>query len=112
MIQTIRFAARSRLDTAQFMILNPFKGTDIYAQQAVPPRGENYDYNTTDINLGGVPGGRFKILFWGGFVYFYLYRLRIIRSLLKYPRKKYLYHYLILVLSRFLANIRMKSRKI
>ncbi len=111
MKQTIKFALHSNLHVAFFFVLNPFKGTDIYKEIKeheipVPLSNEYESYFYVSKNYSNVPMLRMKIYLRLGLMFFYLYRLRIVKTIIRIPTKRYLLSLMKIELIR-LFNIRI-----
>ncbi len=107
MVETFKFAMESALNIAQTFVLNPFKGSEIYKQINLTTRSSKmayFDYNVTPINYSLVNSEEFSKLLWKEYIKFYLYRLRFLHSLIRYPRKRYFLHYVNLIIARIFLH--------
>jgi radical SAM superfamily enzyme YgiQ (UPF0313 family) len=85
---TLNFAIHSKLHLALFLIVIPFKGTELYEQ--IPYNGIfdkpiDADYYTMPFNLSNVPDRIFFKLYRYAYIKFYLDPKRIIRILMAKP---------------------------
>lgn len=96
---TINFAIRSKLHTAQFFIVTPFQGTELFELYKKYIENFNIDYSKHEFyfgeyNLSQVPSKElFKIQKWANWK-FYFSPSRIWRIWKHYPRKRELLKYM------------------
>ncbi len=85
---TINFAIHSKLHLALFLIVIPFKGTELYEQiphNALFDKPIDTDYYTMPFNLSDVPDKIFFRIYRYAYIKFYLNPKRIIRILMSKP---------------------------
>jgi len=103
-IETVNFAINSKLHTAYFFIVNPFKGTELYEKnrekiEKMPDvkEFENYSYFIGTFNLSRVPTDELLRIQSMAYKRFYLNPNRIFSIILAYSRVpaslKYLFYY-------------------
>ncbi|HOC99805.1 MAG TPA: radical SAM protein [Myxococcota bacterium] len=98
---TIDLACSTRLHEALFFKVNPFRGTEMF-DMAVQMSGldpaaiplEEMDYFNVRHNLSAMPDAEFERLWTGAYRRFYFNPSRIIRIILRHPRKLQLLMYL------------------
>ncbi len=88
---TIDFAVRSKLHLALFLIVIPYKGTELFEQ--IPYNAEfdrpiEADYYTMPYNLSSIPDKKFFKLYRYAYIRFYLNPIRVIRILFAKPSFK------------------------
>ncbi len=87
--ETIRFACRSRLHTANFFILTPFPNTELWEQAlqaGMPVDADFQHYYQVSVNLSKIPSTRLEKLRLIATARFYLQPTRIIRFATRAPR--------------------------
>ncbi len=88
---TISFAVRSPLDTAHFLKVTPFEGTELYncldpaVIETLKEHPERLRYEDRTFNLSEVPNGIFKRIVRGAFMRFYLNPFRAFGLLRHHP---------------------------
>lgn len=116
MKETFHFARGSDIDIAQVFVLNPFPGSEVYSQifsqDGFMNKYPAYDYNVTPYNYSNVDKKGFSRILWVEYLRFYASKFRFLRAFLKYPRKRYFVHYIILILSRFILHFINKIKKL
>lgn len=88
---TIDFAIRSKLHLALFLIVIPYKGTELYkriAENDTFKKPIDADYYTMPYNLSAIPDKKFFKLYRSAYIRFYLNPKRIIRILFAKPSLK------------------------
>jgi len=108
--RTIKFALRSRLHTAGFYIVTPFKGTELFrfigenTTTAVPFR--DHDYFTGYFNLSEVLSKKLFLYQWIAIIIFYLHPKRLFLILRDFPNKKFLLYYAFKTITGFFKVMR------
>jgi len=88
---TINFAIRAPLDTAHFLKVTPFEGTDLYdildpaTREPLIKHPEKMRYEDRTYNLSDVPNEKFKRIVHGAFMKFYLNPFRALGILRHHP---------------------------
>jgi radical SAM superfamily enzyme YgiQ (UPF0313 family) len=90
--ETIRFACKSRLQTASFNIVIPYPQTEIYSHIKDKKHLDEVDtgklfMGSADINISQLPAGKINKLRRNAYLRFYLNPLRIWRIFLTTPNK-------------------------
>ncbi|MFO8056764.1 MAG: radical SAM protein [bacterium] len=92
---TLDYALSSKLHSANFWFVTPFKGTELYDQAVemgyqVPDESESLHYFDPQTDLSEVPGPELKKMVQRTFLKFYLHPLRLWRIFKLFPNKKQL----------------------
>ena len=96
---TIGFAIRSPLDTAHFLKVTPFAGTDLFKHldpgtiEKYKDRPEVHIYEDRSFNLSEVPDGKFKRIVHGAFRRFYLNPFRALSLIRHHPAPLRMFHF-------------------
>lgn len=96
---TIDFAIHSPLDTAHFLKVTPFAGTDLFNQldseitKKFIDRPEAHIYEDRSFNLSEVPDDKFKNIVHGAFRKFYLNPFRALSVIRHHPAPLRLLHF-------------------
>ncbi len=111
--ETFDFVRNTALDMTQPFILNPFKGTEAFSliNKEITETYDLYNYYVTRHNYTSIPSYKFYSLIWLNTVYFYLYKLKFIKTILRAPKKSYLFHYIFLFFLRIIiAGIKILKK--
>lgn len=92
---TLEYAISSKLHSANFWFVTPFKGTELYDQAVelgydVPAEPESLHYFDPQTDLSEVPGTELKKMVQKTFLKFYLHPRRLWRIFKLFPNKKQL----------------------
>lgn len=103
--ETFNFVRRTALDMTQPFILNPFKGTEVFSliNKEITETYDLYNYYVTRHNYTNMSSYKFYSFIWLNTFYFYLYKFRFIKTILRAPKKSYLLHYVFLFFVRIIV---------
>ncbi len=104
--ETFDFVRHTALDMTQPFILNPFKGTEVFSliNKEINETYDLYNYYVTRHNYTNISSYKFYPFIWLNTFYFYLYKFRFIKTILRAPKKSYLVHYIFLFLARIIIT--------
>jgi radical SAM superfamily enzyme YgiQ (UPF0313 family) len=102
--ETIRFALKSKLHTANFFILTPFPNTEVWQQAlkaGMPVDGHFEHYYQVSINMSRVPSERLERLRRIAVARFFLHPVRVVRFIRRAPHftKRSLEMFIIIVMT-------------
>ena len=111
---TVDFAVKSRLHSASFFIVKPMPGTRLYEMvfpDALPgqiPDFDDYSYFKVALKSTDIDGEQLQSIFSSAFRRFYMNPVRVLRILLTYPDKSFLFQSFLHVMTRIM---RPKEKK-
>ncbi len=102
--ETFKFVRKTKLDMIQPFILNPFKGTEVFSliNRDITESYDLYNYYVTRHNYTTIPSYKFYTLIWINTIYFYIHKLRFIKTIKNAPRRSYLLKYILLFFGRII----------
>ena len=111
---TIDFAVKSKLTTAAFFILTPYKGTKIYndhinTHPELEQNQNSMEYFSLTTNLSKINNNALLKIYNNAYIKFYRSIPRILRILKRYPLRKHLFRYMKLILKRMYLSSHSKN---
>ena len=111
-MDTVRFAAKSPLHRAIFMLTTPFAGTElaemareILGHPVTPPDKQNLNYFTSSVNISAMSDKQLQDVFRQAYKTFYLNPRRIFQVVFQHPRKSSLPRYALLTAAKIIPGM-------